>query len=360
MKAYSPFVAAIAAAAVAIIAAVTPLAAATDYTASAPVAGRSTGSAVMFKAPLSGDAEVPPVPSDASGVALALLSDSVHLSVTWSFSGLPTPVDLNIGIHIHEAPAGQNGPILIPLTDDVVLMAGGTAGCGWSKIALNATQAQALTAGNLYLNIHTEGNPAGALRGQLLPTVSPTNGAADGPTDIPTESPAVDPTVVFPEPDAPEASVPPAFDVEGDEGVLLGPSDGPTTESEVSAGIPSVDEPVASSTPAAFGAGDDTTAADDSDDGFEGTDDDGLESTDDGDDLDGSDDIGGNLAGGQTAPPAPVGGDDDADGAATATPAEAADTDAGAGAADGEYSSAELYSDDGAAPTPYVVRVERT
>lgn len=103
-------------------------------------AGRSTGSAVVFKAPLSGAAEVPPVSSAATGVALALLSDAIHLSVTWSFSGLPTPVDLDVGIHLHEAPAWSNGPVLIPLTADVALKAGGTGGCGWTQVALNSAQ----------------------------------------------------------------------------------------------------------------------------------------------------------------------------------------------------------------------------
>ncbi|KAK1868884.1 hypothetical protein I4F81_011366 [Pyropia yezoensis] len=360
MKAYAPVVAAAAAAAAVALTAVVsaPLVAATDAATAAAAAatGRSTGSAVVFKAPLSGAAEVPPVESAAAGVVLALLSDAVHLSVAWSFSGLPTPVDLGVGIHLHEAPAGANGPILVPLTDDAMLTAGGTGGCGWAKVALNASQAEALVAGNLYLNVHTEGNPGGALRGQLRQAVSAAIEAA-GPAAAGADLPEV---------------TAPAADVDDDGGVAVGATDGPSVGGDEPAGFfPSAEEPDASPAPAAADGGDEDAGFEGNDEGddFGGGAPDG--GADGGDGLD--DDAvagGGNLAGGQTAPPVAADGGDDDDNddddddddtaAPTVSPTVAADAEgADAGGAAGGDGASGPYPDADAAPTPYVVRVER-
>lgn len=266
-------------------------------------AGRSTGSAVMFKAPLTGAAEVPAAPSSATGVAMALFSDARHLSVAWSFSGLPAPVDMTAGIHLCQAPAGTVGPALAPLTADVVLLAGGTGGCGWSHLALNATMAKALFAGNLYLNVFIKGSPGGGLRGQLRAVI--TSAAADegeavvGPSDGPSdgffgedgdnvglpvsevpevsteEEPEASTVASFPAEDTPEASALvdfPAEDVPeasvdaaesgNDKDTFVGPSDGPTGEGDegadfeleasTPAGFPTFDSPEASEPAAEF------------------------------------------------------------------------------------------------------------
>ncbi|GAB0491676.1 hypothetical protein MMPV_002930 [Pyropia vietnamensis] len=281
MKACASMLAAVAATAVLVVAPVMVATAA---------AGRSTGSAVLFKAPLSGAAEVPAAPSSATGVAMALFSDARHLSVAWSFSGLPAPVDLTAGIHLCQAPAGAVGPALMPLTADVTLLAGGTGGCGWSYLALNATTTKALFAGNLYMNIFIKGSPRGGLRGQLRAVlngaaadegevvVGPSEGPGDGffgedddvvgspVLEVPEASTEVLPeasTVAgFPAEDAPEASALATFPAEdvpeasvdvaesdNDKDTLVGPSDGPT-----GAGDEEADFELEASTPADFPA----------------------------------------------------------------------------------------------------------
>jgi hypothetical protein len=65
--------------------------------------------------------------------------------------------------HIHQGAKGQNGPIIVPLTkngDTYTVPAGAK---------LNAAQMNAFKAGQLYVNVHTEKNKGGEVRGQLQP-----------------------------------------------------------------------------------------------------------------------------------------------------------------------------------------------
>jgi hypothetical protein len=66
--------------------------------------------------------------------------------------------------HIHEAPMGQNGPVIVPLAK--------TADNVWSVPAgakLTDAQLQSLKSGNLYINVHSVANKGGEIRGQLKP-----------------------------------------------------------------------------------------------------------------------------------------------------------------------------------------------
>jgi hypothetical protein len=65
--------------------------------------------------------------------------------------------------HIHQGAKGMNGPVIVPLTksgDTYTVPAGAK---------LNASQMQALKAGNLYVNVHSDKFKGGEVRGQLNP-----------------------------------------------------------------------------------------------------------------------------------------------------------------------------------------------
>ena len=144
-----------------------------------------------FTAALSGAEQVPPVDTEAQGSAAATLDDAgMTLTLEGSYTGLSSPLQEVMGsaAHIHEAPRGENGPVVVPLTitpDETDPLSGtfaGTAtiGDGESELAL-----ETLAANNYYINIHTVDNPDGELRGQITPV----------PTDEePVEEPVPTPT----------------------------------------------------------------------------------------------------------------------------------------------------------------------
>lgn len=108
---------------------------------------------------LSGDKEVPPVTTTATGTG------SIAVAADGSVTGLVTTLGLmGTAAHIHVGAAGVNGPVIIPLTkatDNVWSVPPGTK--------LTADQLQAYRAGGLYVNVHTEANKGGEIRSQLKP-----------------------------------------------------------------------------------------------------------------------------------------------------------------------------------------------
>ena len=126
-----------------------------------------------FTASLDGGAEVPPVTTEAAGTAAATLDAAgTTLTITGTYTGLSSPlqpVGESAG-HIHEAPSGANGPVIVPLTltpDETDPLSGtisGTAPVGDGEGQLSP---ETLQGNGYYINIHTEMNPNGELRGQL-------------------------------------------------------------------------------------------------------------------------------------------------------------------------------------------------
>jgi hypothetical protein len=113
---------------------------------------------IPLKADLKASNEVPPNDSTATGIADATFdTESKMFSATATFAGLSGPV---MGAHIH-GPGEQGSNAGIVLRFESVE----------SPTTLSATltdeQAADLLAGKLYVNIHTELNPGGEIRGNL-------------------------------------------------------------------------------------------------------------------------------------------------------------------------------------------------
>jgi CHRD domain len=143
----------------------------------------------LFSAQLTGDQEVGPQVTSASGSAVLELNDTEDRLVIdiqlngLDLDGLQTadPNDDVIGAHIHAAPAGINGGVVFGFiginsdtnADLVVNAAAGTIHSAWDLGEGNGTtlaaQLPALVSKGLYINIHTNRIPGGEIRGQIIP-----------------------------------------------------------------------------------------------------------------------------------------------------------------------------------------------
>ena len=117
---------------------------------------------VQLAIQLSGTEEIPRIASLGSAQAdLTVNLVTGDLSGTLTVSGI-TPT----AAHIHDAFAGTNGGVLVPLDQDAGNPGVFTVPAG---AALDAAGVERLLAGALYLNVHSAAAPGGELRGQILP-----------------------------------------------------------------------------------------------------------------------------------------------------------------------------------------------
>jgi biopolymer transport protein ExbD len=115
--------------------------------------------AADIKVKLSGDQEVPPVQTQASGSGTITVNDDKSVSGSVTTTGIKATA-----AHIHEAAAGKNGPVAIPLekkSDNEFVVPAGAK--------LSDAQYKALKAGDLYLNVHSDAHKNGEIRAQLKP-----------------------------------------------------------------------------------------------------------------------------------------------------------------------------------------------
>jgi len=130
-------------------------------------------------AELTGASEVPAVTTAASGTGvLALDPITSQISGFVKTSGITGTV-----AHIHEAAAGVNGPVIVPLTET-------PAGSGIWAVAAGQTltpgQIASFNAGNLYYNVHSVANPGGEIRGQIVAAnIKIGNAVLDGTKEVP-------------------------------------------------------------------------------------------------------------------------------------------------------------------------------
>ena len=124
--------------------------------------GRELGTG--FTAKLTGGAEVPAGDPNATGTALFRLNPSeglvcFHVVV----NGESQPI---VAMHIHQAPAGSAGPVVVPL---ITPTANGSAQESKGCVAADPALIRQIIASpaQFYVNVHTKSFPAGAARGQL-------------------------------------------------------------------------------------------------------------------------------------------------------------------------------------------------
>ncbi|HQR58382.1 MAG TPA: CHRD domain-containing protein [Azonexus sp.] len=117
----------------------------------------ATADELLFK--LSGDAEVPPVATTASGTGTITINPDMTVSGKVTTSGVAATM-----AHIHVGKAGANGAVVVTLAksgDNVWLVPDGTR--------LSEAAYQSYKAGELYVNVHSAEHKAGEIRGQLNP-----------------------------------------------------------------------------------------------------------------------------------------------------------------------------------------------
>lgn len=137
--------------------------------------------ATRFKTHPTGDEEVPvPVDTNAQGQANFKLSKSGD-ELRYKLNA--ANIDDIIGAHLHQAPAGSNGDVVVSLfgdpifvPDDDAVTPNGTFVEG-TLIAADligplggmtmSDLVEAMRAGNIYVNVHTIANRAGEIRGQV-------------------------------------------------------------------------------------------------------------------------------------------------------------------------------------------------
>jgi len=132
-----------------------------------PLAGCATVQGVMpdwmpgsgaIKVSLTGTEEVPPLSVPGSG------SGAFRVAEDGTISGSVTTKDVQGTMaHIHRGAKGANGPVIVPLdkNGDTYTVPAGRK--------LTQAQIDDLKKGNLYVNVHTNRNKGGEVRGQLQP-----------------------------------------------------------------------------------------------------------------------------------------------------------------------------------------------
>jgi len=124
------------------------------------LAKKTATSWTMLRTSLTGEVEVPPGDSSASGTASVKVSDSqVCFEVKWT--GIKATAS-----HIHLAPKGKAGAIVVPFFKSQTPI-GATSKSGCTEVSATLAKAIANNPSAYYVNVHDTEFPKGAIRGQL-------------------------------------------------------------------------------------------------------------------------------------------------------------------------------------------------
>jgi hypothetical protein len=142
----------------------------------ATISSYAQTTSTIFRATLEGEQEVPPVDSDAKGFAIFRLSnDGTELG----YKVIVANIEDVTAAHIHLAPKGENGPIVVFLFNPEAPTDGRTNGVlakgtitsaelvGPLEGATLSELVDEIEAGNTYVNVHTVEHPGGEIRGQI-------------------------------------------------------------------------------------------------------------------------------------------------------------------------------------------------
>jgi CHRD domain-containing protein len=113
-------------------------------------------------AKMDGAQETPPVVTPATGTADFVRQSATELAYTYTWQDL---IGNGTAAHIHQAPPGTPGPIVIPLTAP-----SGHSGSVTDVATATSDLLDAICAspGDYYINVHSDEHPSGEIRGQLV------------------------------------------------------------------------------------------------------------------------------------------------------------------------------------------------
>jgi hypothetical protein len=131
----------------------------------------------LFFAKLRGSEEVPPVRTDASGIAQFKISSNESRIL---FRLVVKDLENFTQAHIHIGRRGENGPVVVflfgPVDPDISVDKAVVEGTITAKDLVGPLKGRPLSAlislirdGRTYVNAHTAQNPDGEIRGQIKP-----------------------------------------------------------------------------------------------------------------------------------------------------------------------------------------------
>jgi len=130
-----------------------------------PASGTMMDAGCLFTVSLSGAQEAPaPGDPNGSGSALVLVNAQTNM-VCYDFSRTSDITLPATAAHIHQAPPGQAGPVVVPFGNPPNSQGVGN-GCVMN-VPANIVSGILANPSNFYVNVHTSDFPNGAIRGQL-------------------------------------------------------------------------------------------------------------------------------------------------------------------------------------------------
>jgi hypothetical protein len=121
--------------------------------------GWGVAAAAEVHTTLAGANEVPAVTTPAKGSGVITVNPDMTLTGSVKTSGVDGTM-----AHIHQAAAGKNGPVIVPLEKKSPTEWAVPAGAKFTD-----AQYKAYKAGDLYYNVHSDAHKGGEIRGQLKP-----------------------------------------------------------------------------------------------------------------------------------------------------------------------------------------------